>query len=347
MLKYLKIGVASLALSAFAIAPAVIVFSGDVAVAKSDKSKGSNSSSKGNNSNKGSSSKKNKSSSAKTEKSSSSRTVHTGSNKGIKSFGNKLKSGFGLFGSPKKNKTSARKTVVVRAIPRPKNNAFDHPSNLGKMNGAINSSPQSKLAHIKNGNFNGPVGIAAAYALANYDYENASVDYEEAQKLIHELEPLAEAYDYAAGYDTAVEELARLDAEGVDPTSEEYMKVAAAADLDTYQSAVDTIDEAETAAIEDGTTVTEESVDAQLAEATAVEEPDAIELEEAEDNLFALYKGDEESLTDTEKELLIQSINLPSAEEIEEITASEEVGDESAEIEADPASEIEEGTNEG
>lgn len=333
MRKLLKIGVASLALSAFAIAPAVIVISADTAIAKSEKSKGGGSASKGNSSSKSgssaskgnksskaSTSKKNKSSSARTGKSSS------GVDKGLKSFGKNLKSGFGLFGTPKKKRNTTHTAAVVKAIPSVKIiKAFDHPSNLGKMNGAKNSSAQSKLAHIKNGNFNGPVGIAAAYALANYDYENAFADYVEAQLLIHELEPLAEAYDYAAGYDDAVEELARLDAEGADPSSDYYLMVAAAADADTNQNALNTIEEAETAAIEAGTTVSEEIVDALLLEASVVEEPDPIDLEEAEDNLFALYKGDEESLTDIEKEILIQSINLPSAEDIEEIIEDEEV----------------------
>lgn len=319
MLKYLKIGIASLAVSSFTIAPAVIVISADVAIAKNDKGNGGNSSNKGNSGSKGNSSKKSKSSSSRSEKSSGGKTVRASSNKSVESFGKKLKSGFGLFGGNKKSGSPPRKAVVVRAKPIPKViKTFDHPSNLGKMNGAINSSPQSKLAHIMNGNFNGPVGIAAAYALADYEYNNAFADYEDTQALIQELEPLSKAYDYVASYDAAVEELARLDAE--DPTSDEYLKVAAAADADAYQNALDTIEEAEAAAVANGTTVTEEDVDAQLAEATALEEPDAGGLEEAETNLFALYKGDEESLTESEKELLIDSINLPSAEEIEEVT---------------------------
>lgn len=347
MLKYLKIGLASLALSAFLIAPAVIVISADTAIAKNDNGKGGNSGGKGNSASKGSSNKgksgsKSKSSSTKSGKSLSNKAGHTSGNKGIKSLGKKLKSGFGLFGTPKKKRKPTSSTAVVRAKAVPRDiKTFDDPSNLGKMNGAINSSAQSKLAHIQNGNFNGPVGIAAAYALANYDYDHAFADYEDAQALIEELEPLSDAYDYTANYDAAAEKLSRLDAEGADPNSEEYIIVAAAADADVYQSALDTIDEAEAVAIDDGTTVTEESVDALLAEASAVEEPDSIKLEEAENSLFALYKGDEQSLTDLEKELLIQSINLPSAEEIEEIMAGVEDGDESAELETDPAFEVE------
>ncbi len=58
----------------------------------------------------------------------------------------------------------------VRPIP-----VFDfmHPRNLGKLNGALNSSPQAKLAHMLNGNLNGPVGLAAALALADYEFQNS------------------------------------------------------------------------------------------------------------------------------------------------------------------------------
>ncbi|MEE9388723.1 MAG: hypothetical protein V3U96_08930 [Paracoccaceae bacterium] len=49
-----------------------------------------------------------------------------------------------------------------------------HSSQLGNLNGAIHSSPNAKLAHIRNGNFNGPVGLAAALAVA--DHNGAEVD---------------------------------------------------------------------------------------------------------------------------------------------------------------------------
>lgn len=334
MLKYLKIGVASFALSAFAIAPAVIVFSADTAIAKNDNGKGGGNSggkSGGNGNGKSKSDSKGKSSTGKSGggfgKSKGGKTLSSGGSKSIKSFGNKLKSGFGIFGAPKKSKPSRNKSVAKTSTSTPKVKSFDHPSNLGKMNGAINSSPQAKLAHIKNGNFNGPVGIAAAYALADYDYTTGYADYDEAQTIIQALEPLAESFDYIAGYDDALDELARLDAEGVDPTSEEYLIAAASANAETYQSALDTIKEAEEAAIADGNSFSEELVYEQLAAASAIEEPDETTLEEAEGNLFALYKGDEDSLTDIEKELLIQSINLPTADQIEEINDGLEIGE--------------------
>ncbi|WP_335585972.1 hypothetical protein [Falsihalocynthiibacter arcticus] len=339
MRKFVKIGVVSFALSAFAIAPAIVVMSADVAIAKNDNGKsGGNSGGNGNSGSKGKSDNKGKastgnsgSSSGKSQggKSQGGKSSNSSGNQSLKSLGNKLKSGFGLFGAPKKTKTVRSNSVATTKPSTGNSKSFDHPSNLGKMNGAINSSPQAKLAHIKNGNFNGPVGIAAAYALADYDYDTAHTDYEEAQSVVQTFGPLAERYSYVAGYDVAVEELARLDTLEIDPASEEYSNAAAAADPDAYQSAVDAIYTAEAAAIIAGIVLNEASVFEQLAAAIAVEEPVSTTRDVAEANLLALYKGDEESLTDREKELLIQSINLPTAEQIEGIITASENEDES------------------
>jgi hypothetical protein len=42
-----------------------------------------------------------------------------------------------------------------------------HPSQLGNMNGALNANINAVLAHIRNGNTNGPVGGLAALAVAD------------------------------------------------------------------------------------------------------------------------------------------------------------------------------------
>lgn len=44
-----------------------------------------------------------------------------------------------------------------------------HPSQLGNMNGALHANENAILAHIRNGNTNGPVGMMAALAVANYN----------------------------------------------------------------------------------------------------------------------------------------------------------------------------------
>jgi hypothetical protein len=48
-----------------------------------------------------------------------------------------------------------------------------HPSELGNMNGALNANMNAVLAHIRNGNTNGPVGHLAALAVANAGAEGA------------------------------------------------------------------------------------------------------------------------------------------------------------------------------
>ncbi|WP_295317333.1 hypothetical protein, partial [Roseobacter sp.] len=309
MLKYLQISVASLALSVFAVAPAVVVISADTAIAKSDNGKGGGNGNRGDGA-KGKSGDKGKSGVAKGNKGGKS-TASRGKagakvEKSLDRLGNKVKNGFGLFDGLKKNNRTAKAsgTKTNRGIEK----AFDHPSNMGKMNGAINSSPNAKLAHIRNGNFNGPVGIAAAYAVADAQYADAAEAYADADATIAKLGPLADAYDYVAGYEEAVKALEDVAEAGEEPTQEQLD----AANPDTFDSATKTIEAAEQEAAVEGGTISEESVDTAIAEAAAVEEPDRMALDEAETNLLGLYKGDEKSLDDAQKEALIKSVNLPT-----------------------------------
>jgi hypothetical protein len=53
---------------------------------------------------------------------------------------------------------------------RPARNSDMHPSELGNMNGALNANINAVLAHIRNGNTNGPVGGLAALAVADAEY---------------------------------------------------------------------------------------------------------------------------------------------------------------------------------
>jgi hypothetical protein len=50
---------------------------------------------------------------------------------------------------------------------RPARNSDLHPSELGNMNGALNANINAVLAHIRNGNVNGPVGGLASLAVAD------------------------------------------------------------------------------------------------------------------------------------------------------------------------------------
>ena len=58
-------------------------------------------------------------------------------------------------------------TRTAKASGKPAKGSGMHPSELGNMNGALNANINAVLAHIRNGNTNGPVGGMAALAVAN------------------------------------------------------------------------------------------------------------------------------------------------------------------------------------
>lgn len=69
-----------------------------------------------------------------------------------------------LFGNKQKSGAATHSTEKG-----PKSFAGMHPSQLGSMNGAINASINAVIAHINNGNTNGPVGAMAALAMADHN----------------------------------------------------------------------------------------------------------------------------------------------------------------------------------
>jgi len=87
-----------------------------------------------------------------------------------------------------------------------------HPSALGNMNGALNADINAVMAHMENGNFNGPVGHMAAIALA-------SVDAAEAEEILSTPEGMEYHAFYSAldasEYETFDDYLAAVEA---DPT---------------------------------------------------------------------------------------------------------------------------------
>jgi hypothetical protein len=106
---------------------------------------------------------------------------------------------------------------------RPARTSDMHPSELGNMNGALNANINAVLAHIRNGNTNGPVGGLAALAVA----DAALADAERVLKEADLAEALGEDYEsvqayYESGVDD--EEInAALVALGVNPDfGEEY-----------------------------------------------------------------------------------------------------------------------------
>ncbi len=88
-----------------------------------------------------------------------------------------------------------------------------HPSNLGNMNGALNANTNAVLAHIRNGNTNGPVGLLAGLAVANANAEGA----QEVIDLADDFAALQAALE-ANGYTSVEDYYADLDGTpGIDP----------------------------------------------------------------------------------------------------------------------------------
>ncbi|WP_170764862.1 hypothetical protein [Ruegeria lacuscaerulensis] len=90
----------------------------------------------------------------------------------------------GLFNGKKQQAATARtKNTSVKQSPRPTSRKAIYiddgtldPRNLGKLNGAINSSTKAKLAHIANGQYakgTGPVSLAAGLAVADANFNHA------------------------------------------------------------------------------------------------------------------------------------------------------------------------------
>ena len=107
---------------------------------------------------------------------------------------------------PSRSSTTQTVKVSKKADPM-------HPSNLGNMNGALNANTNAVLAHIRNGNTNGPVGLLAGLAVANANAEGA----QEVIDLAEDFETLRAALD-ANGYASIEEYYADLDGTaGIDP----------------------------------------------------------------------------------------------------------------------------------
>ncbi|NNE88534.1 MAG: hypothetical protein HKN27_10700 [Silicimonas sp.] len=134
-------------------------------------------------------------------------------------------------------KVAAKRSTVVAKSQKPASRPEKgpmHPSNLGNMNGALNANVNAVLAHIKNGNTNGPVGHLAALAVANVNAEGA----QEIIDLKEDFVDLQEALD-GTPYETVAEYYEALD--GVEPIVIEDIdnKIAALDDAVASQDALD------------------------------------------------------------------------------------------------------------
>lgn len=181
MLTKLKGPLTAAMVSSLALVPATTVAymaTADIAVAKSDKAGGggkgggqksakSKSGTKGKSAAKGKSG--TKSASAKGGKS----RAHTGLDK----FIGKL--------TGKKTVTKTKRASGGAKVAGASKKSLEygmHPSELGKMNGALNANVNALIAHVKNGNTNGPIGGMAALAVAGYAATGADETVELADK---------------------------------------------------------------------------------------------------------------------------------------------------------------------
>ncbi len=196
MRKTLKASMAAILLSSVALVPAsaIVTFASvDAAYAKSDKANG----------------KANGNSSAAQEKT----RGKSGASSGSSSSSNRG-SGGGLGRLlDKLTGQDKRSTRSASASGKPAKGSGMHPSELGNMNGALNANINAVLAHIRNGNTNGPVGHLAAIAAAADGAIGAQ------DILDQELEFLAlENALAAANYDSIEDYYAALDGvPGIDP----------------------------------------------------------------------------------------------------------------------------------
>ena len=323
MKQYLKMGISALAVSALFLAPAATVtfITADAAYANNGTGngggngggnrgggkgggagkggdKGGDKGARGNG-NKGNKGAKNKS--AKTG----------GFGKGLSDFGNSFKKDVGkLFGVKPKKKATAKASkpakssqVAKSSLGKPEQGIM-HPSNLGKMNGVINSSPNAKLAHIANGQYmkgTGPVSLAAALTVADYQYAKALDDFDMAVETLDAAteDQLMAAQTIFADYD------ANMD--GFLSEEERDTAIEATAETDAPLSE-DDLDAAQTIS------------DAQ--ETVAAGEPSADAVKEAQDAVLSTYKGDLPTLMPDE-EAVVDAVATEETEEdvVDEIPA--------------------------
>ncbi len=417
MLKFLRVSVSALALSAFVVAPVATFVSVDYAYAKNGNNGGkgggngngggngkgsgndgggNGNSGKGNGGSKGSDKSASKGGngwgsdkSAKTSKSRSAKAGKSGNSSKSKGFGRSLRDDFKSFGGNlKKNglgglfksqktqqaatkptrKQTAKVSVTKSKRPPVKKTVFKldplHPSNLGKLNGAINASPNAKAAHIANGKFatgKGPVSLAAALAVADYSYraefEEYVVELAAAQEKLDLVDALEEASAIVEQAENKAQDLADARAVLADPDAFTPAEVAAAQDtVDAANEAVQVLADAQAIVSDPGSFTPEEVSAAQktldIAEekaqeiveaATFIDENPAPSQEEIEEANNVIEEGppSEEDVIKAEDALLAQyKGDLPESDKPDERLSDEEQEVVDAVRDSNPADEV-------
>jgi hypothetical protein len=130
-----------------------------------------------------------------------------------------------------KQKTSAKELALSDPL------APAHPSMLGRWNAAKPIDHPAVQAHIRNGNYNGTIGMVAAYANAQSTYNSMEADLAAAQAMLDGTDAVAlqTALDSAlltAGYNTVADyELAGIPDPAVDAALQAMADYEAAADV--------------------------------------------------------------------------------------------------------------------
>lgn len=206
-----------------------------------------------------------------------------------------------------KDKKTTR-TASVRSNGKVKVGKDDpmHPSNLGNMNGALNSSPNAMLAHIRNGNTNGPVGELAALAVARTDAYGAQ-DIVELEAAYANLETQIEL----AGYESLEDYLQKK--EGVEPITPLDDAIAAAEagrlNPDTTEEEQAILDKAVSDELEKASyeTVEDYEMDVTPDEAVQKIEDELINLGyDEEDGSFAEDRPSEEDVAKAEEAIMAE-----------------------------------------
>lgn len=210
-----------------------------------------------------------------------------------------------------------------------------HPSDLGKMNGALNANINAVLAHIRNGQtVNGPVGLMAGLAAADAVAAESLAE-------LRDLEDLADAHAAldsglaGAGYASIQDYLAAKEAGTVTPED---------------QALIDGLVTEAGGLTEDGTGLaTTAPTDEELATAYTEASDGAAGVTEAEEALVAAWNkdGDAQDLLDLARERLaphadeiaaaVAETQAEDAEPAEDDTAAEAGEDPLLIVEPDPA----------
>jgi hypothetical protein len=321
MMSYLRISASTLIFFAFVLAPVLTIATADYAYAKNG-SGGGNSHGGGEKSAKKSGSEKGH------DKASKSRNASGGNgnkSKSGKGFGRALKDNFeslsrdvkqngigGLFKqnkevnvarsvSPKSTRNAPNNSTRPMTRPSFKDRDYMHPSNLGKMNGMINSSPNAKLLNIANGQYlkdTGPVSSGAALAVADYQFlltarayaEVYSVPVEDAVEDARTTLELQAAYGFVDEHAKrpAEEQLTRQSAEAIVTDPDADLESSAYKDAEAFLDAQDFVDQAE-AKLDEGVDARPDA--GKVAAANDVIDAD-VAVTAAELNSLTTYKAD-------------------------------------------------------